>query len=230
MFQNKIKHACTILVTIIFLLTPLIVNAEMPISIDGYFDDWTDKPHTAFYYDKYNSTEIKNVALFSDDTTLYGHIKMSDLDGSFGSFTMYLCINNSYYIQLVILYTDSNNAIDWSKTIKDLPAGTYLNFDVFNNQDYSALLGSAALVINSSNHKPADDVEFSINYDSITKYCNNISINDIKSITMTCPSLGDQEVILAGTSTDPLMGIIVTISLMVLILLYRNYKHSGKSL
>lgn len=230
MLQNKIKHTCTILVTIIFLLVPLTVNAEMPISIDGYFDDWADKPHTAFYYDIYNSAEIKKVALFSDDKFLYGHIKMSQLQGSFDSYTMNLSINNSYYLQLVVMCTDDNYVIDWGKSFKYTPPGTHFDVAVYNNQDFSAFLGKAALVIYSSDHIPADDVEFSINYDKLRKYCNNIPVSEIKTITLTCSSLGSQSITLSGTSTEPFIGIIVTLLLIGIVLLYRNYRHSGKSL
>ncbi len=230
MFQNKVKHACTILVTIIFLLIPLTVSAEMPISIDGYFDDWSDKPHTAFYYDIYNSAEAKNVALFSDDKYLYGHIKMSDLVGSFGSYTMYLCINNSYYIKLVILCTDDNHVINWDKFIEYTPPGIHFDLAVFNNEDYSELLGNTALVVYNSDRHPADDVEFSVDYEKLRKHCNNIPISEIQTITMTCPSLGSQSITLSNTSTAPFIGIIVTLLVIGFVLLYRNYRHSGKSL
>ncbi len=214
----------------ILMLIPSISIAEMPISIDGYFDDWSDKPHTAFYYDKYNSAEIDSVALFSDASSIYGHIKMGDLDGRFGSFTMYLSINNSYTIQLVILCKDSNNAVDWNKAIIDLPAGTHFDVAVFNNQDYSELLGDAALLIYNKNYKPGDDVEFSVKYDNIKKYCNNIPFSEINNITFTCPSLGSQSVTLAGTSSEPIIGIIVTLLVIGLVLFYRKHKQTEKTI
>lgn len=214
----------------ILILIPSIAAAKTPIIIDGYFDDWSDKPHTAFYYDIYNSEEIKNVALFCDDTTIYGHIKMSEMDGKFGSFTIYLNINNSYTIELVILCTDSNNEVDWDKSILDLQQGTHFNVAVFNNKDYTALLGDAALLVHNNNYKPGDDIEFSIKYDKIKEYCNNIPFNEVNDITLTCPSLGSQSITIAGTFTEPFLGIIITLTFIGIVLLYRKYKQTGKSI
>lgn len=230
MLKNRIKKTCSVIVAIILMLIPSIALAEMPISIDGYFDDWSDKPHSAFYYGTYDHEDYEKVALFSDTTALYGHIKMSDLDGRYDSFVMKLQINNTYNIELIIMPTADKKQIDWSTTIKDFPAGTHFNLAVFNNQDYSAVLGDAVLLIYDKTYKPGDDVEFSVKYDSIKKYCNNIPFSEVNNITFTCPSIGEQSLTLAGTSSEPILGIIVTFAVIGLVLLYRKYKQTGKAI
>ncbi|PYG85020.1 hypothetical protein LY28_03380 [Ruminiclostridium sufflavum DSM 19573] len=228
MLSNRIKHTCTIIAAIFLVLLPSVVVAETQINIDGYFDDWTDKPHTEFYYGTYDNSDYEKVAIFSDNTSLYGHIKMSDLDGRYDSFIMNLYINNLYNVQFVIMCTDNNKEITWDKTIKDLSPGTHFDLAVFYNQDYTALLGDAALVINNSNHNPGDNVEFSIDYNKIRKYCDNIPVSEIKTITLTCASLGSQSVSLAGTSTAPFTGILVTLFATGLVLICHKYRKIRK--
>lgn len=224
----RIKHSFAVLVLIILILMPSVAIAEIPIIIDGYFDDWSDKPHTAFYYGTYDNEDYEKVALFSDNNYLYGHIKMSDLDGRYDSFVMYLNINNSYTMQLIILPTDADKQTNWQVTIKDLPAGIHSNLSVLDNLDYSCVFGDAVLHIYNKDYNPGDDVEFSISYENISKHCNDIPISEIRTISMTIPSIGNQEVILAGTSTEPLLGITVTILLTLLFLSFRKYKNARK--
>jgi uncharacterized protein (TIGR04145 family) len=230
LLKNKIKKIGSVILAMILILVPSIAIAEMPITIDGYFDDWADKPHTPFYYGTYDDIDYENISLFSDDRALYAHIKMSDLDGRFDSFVMYLKINNTYDMQLIIMPTADKKEIDWSTSIREFPAGTHFDIAVFDNLDYSKVLGDAVLKIYDKNYYPGDDVEFSISFDDIASYCNNIPINEINNITFTCPSIGDQSLTLAGTSTVPFLGIIVTLSIMGIVLLYRKYKQTGKSI
>ncbi len=230
MLKFRIKQICSILVTMLIMLIPSIAIAEMPITIDGYFDDWADKPHTAFYYGTYDDRDYEKVALFSDTKALYGHIKMSDLDGRYDSFVMYLNINNTYNIQFIIMPTADKKQIDWSKTIKDFPAGSNFDIAVFDNLNYSNVLGEAVLHIYNKEYVPGDDVEFSISFDNISKYCNNIPFNEINNITFTCPSIGEQSVTLAGTSSEPILGITLTLLVIGLVLLYRKYKQTEKNI
>ncbi len=214
----------------LLILIPSIAVAEMPIVIDGYFDDWSDKPHTPFYYGTYDDRDYENIALFSDATALYGHIKMSDLDGRYDSFVMYLKINNAYDMQLIIMPTADKKEIDWSTSIRDFPAGTHFDIAVFDNLNYSKVLGDAVLTIYDKDYNPGDDLEFSISFDTISKYCNNIPISELNNITFTCPSIGEQSLTLAGTSSDPILGIIVTFAVIGLVLLYRKYKQTEKNI
>lgn len=49
------------------------------IDIDGYYDDWEDKPHTEVYYGEMPYvSEVHQVSVFRDETTVYVHIKMSE--------------------------------------------------------------------------------------------------------------------------------------------------------
>ena len=51
------------------------------IKIDGYYDDWADKPHTDVYKgSKPPEWKIHKVALFRDEKNLYVHIKFADIN------------------------------------------------------------------------------------------------------------------------------------------------------
>jgi len=66
----------------IFLIALLIVTIPFPayadygtIQIDGYYDDWEDKPHTEVYPGKNPSeSKINNVSLFRDEANVYIHV------------------------------------------------------------------------------------------------------------------------------------------------------------
>jgi uncharacterized protein (TIGR04145 family) len=198
-----LKYLSIILLIITLVLLPqAALAANGLINIDGYYDDWADKPHTSVSYD---DTNVHNVAFLLGDDYLYGHIKMNNTDGRyFPKSTMYLIVNDEYYF---ILYIDFNVAAA-NKNINNLQAGSYLDLSIYD-KSRKVTLGNAAITIYGNDHVPGDDIEFSIDLNVMRKYCNNIPVNEMQSFTLGPSNLGSEELTIAGTSTAPLTGLII---------------------
>lgn len=219
-----LKNLSIILLIITLVLLPqAALAADGLINIDGYYDDWADKPHTSVSYDDAN---VHNVAFLLGDDSLYGHIKMNNTDGRyFPKSTMYLIVNDEYYF---ILYIDFNVASS-SKNVNNLQAGSYLDLSIYDKSRKVAL-GSAAITVYGSDHVPGDDVEFRIDLNAMRKYCNNIAISEMQSFTLGPSNLGSEELTIAGTSTAPLMGLIIIAFVLSLLTLFRKRRKTVSNL
>jgi len=205
----------------IVIFLPSATLAETPIAIDGYYDDWTDKPHTSVT----NGTAIHSVSLFLADGSLYGHIKMSNSSGQFISYNniMDLLINNQYTIPF-----DINKYNVKKLDLGNLPVGRTLTLATFDNIGRKDWLGGAAITVYASTHSVGDDVEFSINLETTRSICGNIPVDQMQTFTLSCPNLGSQTITSTGTSTAPYIGIIVSIAIVGLILRLRKKRYTVK--
>ncbi|GAB1477377.1 hypothetical protein MASR2M70_22150 [Bacillota bacterium] len=69
-----------ILIFALIISIPQIAFADYGgIQIDGYYDDWEDKPHTQVYNgNNPNSNKINQVSLFRDESNIYVHILFAE--------------------------------------------------------------------------------------------------------------------------------------------------------
>lgn len=76
----KKKYFRTILAVLLILTMPVPVYADYgSIRIDGYYDDWEDKPHTEVYNGKRPPDgKINYVSLFRTEDSIYVHIKFAE--------------------------------------------------------------------------------------------------------------------------------------------------------
>lgn len=70
----------TAILSLVFLLAvPSVVFADYgPIVIDGYYDDWEDKPHTEMYKGNASAGRVSDVSLFRDVDNVYIHVIFAD--------------------------------------------------------------------------------------------------------------------------------------------------------
>lgn len=203
---------------------PSIALAESSITIDGYYDDWADKPQTTVTYGGWNGLDVHNVSLFLDNGYLYGHIKMSDVDGHYDpTNVMNLIINDQYNLQFFIRKNNDNSG---SGNVHKLPVGINLNLATFDNVGKKEYLGDTAITIYDKNHSEGDDIEFCIDLESARSFCENIPTDQMKSLTLNCPSLGSQEVTVTGTSTSPFLGIAISLAALGLLMFFGKKKLS----
>ena len=79
MKKNKLR---TILIMLLVLVMPVPVYADYgSIEIDGYYDDWEDKPHTEVYNgNNPPAGKINYVSLFRDESNAYVHIEYARIN------------------------------------------------------------------------------------------------------------------------------------------------------
>ncbi|MDD2190884.1 MAG: procyclic acidic repetitive family protein [Eubacteriales bacterium] len=76
----KKKLYRTLIIILLIITLPFPAYADYgPISIDGYYDDWEDKPHTEVYPGKNPPDgKVNYVSLFRDEANVYVHVVFAD--------------------------------------------------------------------------------------------------------------------------------------------------------
>ena len=186
--------------TIIFLFL-LMLTVPLPcyavdygaIQMDGYYDDWEDKPHTQVYYGTLpNVSEIHLVSLFRDETTLYVHVKMSESNYSeFHNMFFTLFTNRG-----TVSYTVVTEPLPGKKKpvvgTSGLSVHLQSNWNMVGTGYYTRAVGES------------DDAEFVIPLSTISSQ--PASITDI---SLKIVELGPQQIICVGASTGPYIGIAI---------------------
>ena len=163
------------------------------IQIDGYYDDWEDKPHSQVYHgNPHDNLKVHLVSLFRDETTVYVHVKMSEKNNSdFQNIHLDLYTNQGTETYLVILD---------SLTEKKKPEGGTAGLKVYlqNGRD---MVGSGYY---TRTEGETDDAEFFIPLSTISGQPTGIT-----EISMRIYELGPQQIICVGASTGPYIGIAI---------------------
>jgi len=163
------------------------------IQIDGYYDDWEDKPHTKVYHgNPHDDLKVYLVSLFRDETTVYVHIKMSEEnDSNFHNIHLELHTNLGTETYSVIL--------DSPHEIKKPEGGTFgLKVYEQNGRD---MVGSGYYTRTKGE---ADDAELFIPLSTISDQPTGIT-----EISMRIIELGKQQIICVGANTGPYIGIAI---------------------
>ena len=170
------------------------------VEIDGYYDDWEDKPHTEVYYGKKpNVSEIHLVSVFRDEAAVYIHIKMSE--------NRYSQLPNTYFTMDTNLGSEAYTLIlDPMKKNEYGTAGIKVHmtgsWDVAGSGYYTREEGES------------DEAEFEIPLSSITD-----ESDGVVDISTKFYDLGSQDIICVGAGTEPYIaaaigGVIVLPSLV----------------
>ncbi|QOX63069.1 hypothetical protein FRZ06_06795 [Anoxybacterium hadale] len=197
------------------------------ILIDGYFDDWEDKPHS--YVINYVSSQPKNqknyhyASLFCDGDFVYLHIKMlSGWKYSFNGNEYYFQINDRYRLNVNIL--DANGR---SFPNGNAPLGIQTVYVKYKNDgsmyDNREVAGSqACLYIGGPQEQ--DELEMKLPMAAFQLKNPGLNLDNVSKIEMWCPNLIVRQLALisVGTSTGPIAGILLCLGMVALILFFRN--------
>lgn len=185
----------------VFMLFPKIASAAgIPINIDGYYDDWIDKPSADIHYSS-DSRLTNKVSLIRDEKYIYLHVKMAD--------DLYKKFNGNNYnfkydeklVSFVIEGGDNNGMGNHQLRVRYQNGWTIVN-------DSKAYL---TRYNNGGKQKfKSDEAEIMI---PIAGFENGIKPADIKTISFNSPNLGPQWVTCTGTDTNPYLGIGISIAL-----------------
>lgn len=206
--------------TIPALLTLLLIIMLVPINsfadygaieIDGYFDDWEDKPHTEVYYgEKPYAYNIHHVSVFRDETMVYVHVKMSENGyNHFGNY--YFTMDTNQGSRAYTLELDR---------IKGGDHGT-AGIKVHSTQDWGNVIGSGYY---TRTEGESDEAEFNIVLSSL--FDDPDGIYDISTMS---PDLGPQKIISAGASTGPYIPVAIGAGIVLISLAYFYYRRKIKA-
>lgn len=178
------------------------------IQLDGTFLDWKDIPHTDISYYSPDPDKIHQGALYLDGDILYGHFRMNDAyRAQMVVGYMELTINNSTNVGLTIQKGAADNEIDWSADMYNLPQGINTGLGVFANGYPKYFMGEAVFTVYESDHSVGDEVEFAIDLNVISKIT-GIPVESMREIKLHNPNMGNEAIVLAGSSSGAVLGVI----------------------
>jgi len=179
------------------------------ITIDGYYDDWKDKPHTDITW-SFKLKVVHKVALFRDNKNVYLHVKMSETNYTQFNGYEYRFIYDGTEVVFAAVYDNGN--------IKKLGNGIY-KLTVRTQQNYIPV--STGYLTRKSGE--SDSAEIVI---PISAFGNGINLEGVKTIEFYSPNLGPQHVICTGTSSGPYIA--VGLGFIIVCVGYLNFKKKRK--
>lgn len=189
--KNVIKRIILCSTFLMLILGTSVHAAGVGITLDGYYDDWSDKPGVQLKYDWYNPGQVHTVKWHTDDKYLYLNIKMGTVGGQqLNYYIIYFQVNNGPQKQLQFAPDSPNN-------------GRISVFDV--NGGYTKVSDDGYVTRGSnSDGKTSDQGEFKIPLTVFEK-----SSNQMMDLKLQFPNLGKQTLEFQVGSTHPYIGIAI---------------------
>ncbi|WP_310602463.1 Firmicu-CTERM sorting domain-containing protein [Anaerosporobacter sp.] len=195
-------------VILIAVLTPAVCYAANNISIDGYPDDWANIPQTAIYYNSNNEKQWNYAAVVAEEGYINCYVSFANFLSNSVPVIQYWISVNGNPIVLNLNYSDSNGNIDYSmsKKLNNLSNGVNGGISVFAGYYPIYNVGDAAIYISN---KGGTFLEFRVSIAMIEQLCGlpENTIENGATIEFYSPILGDQTVVVVGTSTGTFVGI-----------------------
>jgi uncharacterized protein (TIGR04145 family) len=174
-------------------------SSYVPISIDGNFEDWADKPHSQLSYSWDTNNNYHSGALFRDETYIYLHIRMSP-----NSYTQF---NGNNYIFNV------DNMPDFGVQVETVNYSAIVEGEnqlVIRRQSGYKIIDSATGYLTRTTGQP-DEWELRIPLETFQG-----TVKNIRTITFRCSNLGEQTLIATGTPTLPYLivagGLVIAVA------------------
>lgn len=204
-------------------------KSESSITVDGYFDDWTNIPHGILTYGSWNGECNHQCALYQEGDYVYLHIRMHDLYGAQIPLNAYAIYINDVPVQFSAHFISASGGIDWGNdnTIYNLPLGTTTGIGVFQDNYPNLLIGELAYTSYEKDHSKGDEIELSLSLDVLSKITGipkeSISKIEIRGIN----GIGNGTIVSSGTSTGAFLGVGICILSVGGVILYRK-KRQGE--
>lgn len=179
------------------------------IQVDGTYSDWNHIPHTDISWYSPNPDQVHQGALYLDGDILYGHYKMNNaFNRQMIVGYMELTINNSTKVGLTIQKGTADGNIDWNTEMSNLPEGITTGLGVFYNDYPKYYMGESVFTVYDKNHSIGDEVEFAIDLNVIS-HITGIPVESMREIKLYNPNIGRDEIVMAGSSSGAVVGVIV---------------------
>ena len=216
---------------------------------DGSYEDWEDYGHSTIEYATAGSQESQvdaKGALYSSGEKLFAHVITNmpqHLQEAGGEFTAAVTIAfnqkqsdlmNGTYDRKMAFYprfvtVDTNGNINWDPQLLGLPEGTYEYYiastdawhsstNINNLNEMDQLYGKMMMTVSKDGK---DEMEFYLELPKIAKKL-GVDETDLKEIAAQFGRIGQQWIYTAGTSTGPVVGVVLCILTAGFILWYRK--------
>lgn len=204
---------------------------------DGSYDDWRYYPHTLIEYATAGTQEDvpdAEAALYSADGILFGHVVTTmppHLNEAGGEYTAAVTIqinkneSTNFYPQYVLV--DAAGNINYNPQLLGLPVGTY-EFCIIDSQGWkaadnvsqwtdpgdinygtNAVYGYMFVTVGPSQN----DMEYWMDISLLAKRC-GMEADNVHVLSARYGRIGQQWVHTAGTSTGPVLGIVLCVSVV----------------
>jgi len=195
--KNRVLRFKSIVLTVL-ILAVLQVNVKAygetyvsnAITIDGYYDDWKDKPHTDVKWE-WDSKSAHKVSLFRDNKNVYLHVKMSEQYYKEFNGYNYNFRSDGKEVSFAVVYDNGD--------INKLGDGIYKLTVRAQNGYYPVSTGYLTRKSGES-----DNAEIIV---PISAFGNGNDPESVKTIEFYTPNLGPQHVICTGTSSGAYIAI-----------------------
>lgn len=197
--------------------------------IDGYFDDWRDKPHSYVTngWQEAPDNQKRYASLFCDGEYVYFHIKMlAQWKDCFNGNQFHFRINDRYEIiinictaggiqshpiyggmpgrnRYCVRYNHDGSSTDWDDKVEGSEAFLYVPRD-----------------------GGQDEFEMKVPLTAFTKKCKEINLNTIRKIEVWNPNVIAKQgaLVAVGTSTGPIMGVILCMGTAIVVVWHMQRK------
>lgn len=222
------------------------------VTFDGAYEDWEDYGHTTIEYATPGSQESQidaKAALYSTGERLYGHVVTGmpqHLQEAGQEFTEAITIAfnqsqeklaNGTYDQKMAFYprfvtVDASGNINWNPKLSGLPEGTYEFYiastdawhtsqNINNLNEMDLLYGKMMMTIAKDGK---DEMEFYLELPMVAKKL-GVDETDLKEIAAQFGRIGQQWIFTAGTSTGPIVGVVLCVAAVGAVFWYRKRKY-----
>lgn len=181
-------------------------TTDVGIVIDGYFDDWKDKPHSFVTnwnmpQDQRNENNCRKISMVTDGVNVYIHIEMVNQQDYFTG------AEHLFYFdgQLVPLHVTMGGLQAGTSGIHEVPV-IYKNGSGVG-PDMMRVTGAKAYV--SVVPGQADNMEMVVPIQSLKERYPDLDLDDISKIEYRCPSICIDKVVATGTSTGWIVMLVI---------------------
>lgn len=224
-----------LLIVLIYPINSVQASTGSPITIDGYYDDWSllpysweynhDNPYiienywdgtqniTKVYRDEngnpYNLEIRHKMALYCDGEYVYLHIEISDKPGSGMNGEDYRFYVDGKQASFRVTYSGGDNLL---KNDKKIDPGNYTVEVRHRDGGISNMVVEGAEAVLTK--KPDDknnEIELKIPLSAMKLQNSDISIDAFNMIEFFCPNLMYRRIACSGVSTSPYLGIGISI-------------------
>lgn len=194
------------------------------VSVDGSYSEWDSIPHGEITWTGSGGTCNNNGALFLEGETLYAHLQAHDLFRQQMPVKYMELTVNQKKIPITVSTVTANNEIGWGN-VTNLPVGTTM-LGVFFNDYPKRFFGNAAVTVYQADHSKGGEIEFAVSLEALSEI-SGIPVESMKEFKLYNPGLGKDIIVAQGTSTGPVVGIVICFSATAGCYFYKKRKQKG---
>lgn len=218
------------------------------ITYDGLYGDWNDYPHTLIQYATAGTNEILadgEQAIYSDNGMLYGHVvsamvRHTSQNGTEMTRAITIRFNNDSNMEFQprLVAVDQDGNINWNPNFDAMEPGKKYEYyladitdwnnarninDVDLNAQHSKMYGKITISVGGTGK--ADEAEYYLDLKMIAEKF-GVDADELKVIESQFGRIGREWASCAGTSTGPVLGIVLCLGAIGVPMLIKRKKEN----